>query len=112
MIEVSELDGGVTKVTLSGRIDFAGAQAIDAPMKAVAAASKSVVIDLSGVEFIASMGLRILIMCAKTIHSGSGRVVLLGAKKGVADVIHMSGIDELIPVFDTEADAISAAVPA
>ncbi len=112
MIDVQELEGGLTKVILSGRIDFAGAQAIDAPMKAVASSSKSVVIDLSAVDFIASMGLRILIMCAKTIHSRSGRVVLLGAKKGVADVIHMSGVDELIPVFDAEADAISAAVPA
>ncbi len=84
MIEVQELSGGLTKVTLKGRIDFAGAQAVEAEMAKVADSRLLVVIDLAPVDFMASMGLRILITFAKSIHSRRGRVLLL-ADRGRGD---------------------------
>lgn len=107
-IAIHDLDGGVTKVVLSGRIDIAGAQAIDMPMSVVAGSRRAVVIDLSAVEFMASMGLRGLVVSAKSILSKRGRVVLLSPRPEVEDVIRTSGIDELIPIHQEEAAAIAA----
>jgi anti-anti-sigma factor len=107
-ITLLDLHNGVTKVVLTGRIDIAGAAQIDMPMSVVGGSRRAVVIDLSGVEFMASMGLRHLVLCAKSIQSKRGRVVLLAPRPEVEEVIKTSGIDELIPVHGSEADAIAA----
>ena len=107
-IAIEELDGAVTKVVLSGRIDIAGAQAIDMPMSVVAGSRRAVVIDLSAVEFMASMGLRSLVVCAESIFSKRGKVVLLSPRPEVEEVITVSGIDDLIPIFRDEAAAVAA----
>ncbi len=107
-IAIQELDGNVTKVVLSGRIDVAGAREIDLPMSVVAGSRRAVVIDLAAVDFMASMGLRSLVVCAKTIIGKRGRVVLLAPQPAVAEVLTVSGIDDLIPIHHDEAAAIAA----
>jgi stage II sporulation protein AA (anti-sigma F factor antagonist) len=107
-ISIENLDGNVIKVVLSGRIDIAGAREIDLPMSVVAGSSKAVVVDLSAVAFIASMGLRSLVVCAKSVISKRGRIVLLSPQPAVEDVLTVSGIDELIPIHRDEAQAIAA----
>jgi anti-sigma B factor antagonist len=107
-IVIEELDGSVTKVVLSGRIDIAGAHEIDMPMNLVAGSRRAMVIDLSAVEFVASMGLRSIVVSAKSILSKRGKVVLLSPRPVVEEVIVVSGIDELIPIHRDEAAAIAA----
>jgi anti-sigma B factor antagonist len=110
--EVHEAQGDVTKVTLTGRLDFISAQALDGPLNEVAETRKAMIIDLSGVEFMASLGLRTLIKCAKTISRKKGRLALLSPRPVVAEIIHISGIEDLIPVFQSEAEAFAAVSPA
>jgi anti-sigma B factor antagonist len=107
-IAIQELDGGVTKVVLSGRIDIAGAQEIDMPMSIVGGSRKAVVIDLTDVEFLASIGLRSLVQCAKVVQLKGGRVVLLSPSPIVEEVIRFAGIDELIPIHDSLDQALAA----
>ena len=97
-IAVHDLEEGVTRVVLAGRIDIAGAQEIDIPMSVVAGSRRAVVIDLSGVSFIASMGLRCLVSAAKTISNKQGRMVLLSPNANVETVIRTTGIDTVIPI--------------
>jgi anti-sigma B factor antagonist len=111
-IEIQELDGNVARVVLSGRIDIAGAHAIDMPMSIVAGTRRAVVIDLSAVEFMASMGLRTIVVSAKAIMNKRGKVVLLSPQPQVEEVITVSGIDDLIPICRDEAEAIAAVLPA
>jgi anti-sigma B factor antagonist len=111
-IAIEDLDGTVTRVALSGRIDIAGAHEIDMPMSIVAGSKRAVVIDLSKVEFLASMGLRSIVVCAKSIVSKKGRVVLLAPQPQVEEVITISGIDSLIAICRDEAEAIAAVSPA
>ncbi len=107
-IAIEDLEDAVTKVVLSGRIDVAGAHEIDMPMSIVAGSRRAVVIDLSAVEFMASMGLRSLVISAKSIVSKGGKVALLAPKPAVEEVITVSGIDQLIPIYHDQAAAISA----
>jgi anti-anti-sigma factor len=111
-IAIEDLDGNVTKVILSGRIDVAGANEIDMPMNVIAGSKRAVVVDLSAVEFMASMGLRSIVLSAKSIMSKRGKMVLLSPQPMVEEVITISGIDELIPIYRDEAAAIAAVLPA
>ncbi len=111
-IEVLELEGDLTKVVLSGRIDIAGAHAIDLPMSVVGGSRRAVIVDLSAVEFMASFGLRTLVLAAKAIARRQGRMVLLSPNPDVEEVIRVTGVDELIPIFHEEHLAADAVKPA
>jgi anti-anti-sigma factor len=107
-IAVEESADDITFVRLSGRIDVAGAIAIEMPMNVVGGSRNAVVVDLSEVDFMASLGLRCLVQCAKAVQARRGKLVLLAPQPIVAEVITTSGIDELVPVFDLHADALAA----
>ena len=109
-ISILELDGNVTKVVLSGRIDIAGARDIEMPMAVVAGSRRAVVVDLSAVEFMASLGLRGIVISAKSIISKRGKIVLLLPQPQVQEVITTTGIDELIPIYHDEVEAIAAVI--
>jgi anti-sigma B factor antagonist len=110
-IVIEDLEGGITKVVLSGRIDIAGAAQIDMPMSVVGGSKRHVVIDLSGVEFMASLGLRSVVLCGKAILSKRGKVVLLAPRPAVAEVITTSGVDELFQIYQDEFAALAAVAP-
>jgi anti-sigma B factor antagonist len=110
-ITIQDVDGNVTKIVLSGRIDLAGALEIDMPMSVVAGSRRAVVVDLSAVEFMASLGLRSIVVSAKSIISKGGKMVLLAPQPAVEEVITISGIDELIPIYHDEAAANAAVLP-
>jgi anti-anti-sigma factor len=107
-ISILELDGNVTKVVLSGRIDIAGSREIEMPMAVVAGSRRAVVVDLSAVEFMASLGLRGIVVSAKSIINKRGKIVLLSPQPQVEEVITTTGVDELIPIHHDEMTAIAA----
>jgi anti-anti-sigma factor len=98
-LKAEVLSGGITVVHLSGRIDTAGAAAIDQKMKAIADAQRAVVVDLTHVNFLASMGIRILTLFAKTIAKNGGRVACFGANENVTRVLEVSGVTSFLPIL-------------
>ena len=96
---------GLMTIVLKGRMDIQGAMEIDLHFAAVTAAHKAVVVDMAEVTFLASMGLRTLIMGAKSMHSKAGRMVLLRPTPDVEAVLVTSGTDTLIPITHDLADA-------
>jgi anti-sigma B factor antagonist len=107
-MNIEELPVGVTQVALRGRLDVAGAGAIELKFNATAGARKAVVVDLSGVPFIASMGMRLLLLVAKTMAARGGKMALLSPMPEVASVLHTAGIDSIIPMCTERAAAIAA----
>lgn len=59
----------------------------------------------------ASMGLRILIKCAKIMNSKKGQLALLAPNVMVEEIIQVSGVEEMISIFHSEAEAIAAVTP-
>jgi len=104
-ITFEQLPSGVTVILLEGRMDIMGAMKIDVQFTAVAAANRAVVVDLGKVEFLASMGLRTLVMAAKSMRGKSGRMVLYRPIPLVEEVLVTSGISTLIPLTHELADA-------
>jgi len=107
-MSTSELESGVTCIRLNGRLDAPGADLIDLRFTATAAAGKhNTVVDLSGVSFVASMGLRLLISTARALHLKGARMVLFGARELVQDVLEQAAIDQIVPLVGTEREAIA-----
>jgi len=97
-LEVVELENGITKVILSGRLDIEGALKIDNNFNALAEKKKKVLVDLSGVTFIASLGIRTLITGAKATANNGGKMVLLNPQPNVEGVLRTSRVDTVIPI--------------
>ena len=112
-IASAELGDGVTRIDLAGRLDVAGAEAIDVPFAGIVSTiARGVVVDLSRVTFVASIGLRTLVTNAKTLKRRGGTMVLLSPVALVEEALRAAGIHEVIPVaHDLRAalDAVKAA---
>src|SRR6202011_4949598 len=97
-ISTESMDGGITRVLLNGRLDIQGAAAIDLKMNVLAGSSKFLLIDLTNVSFLGSMGLRSLVLPAPAVKPRGGKMALLNPTPMVEEVLKASNIDEIIPI--------------
>jgi anti-sigma B factor antagonist len=105
-LTTQELPNGVERIALAGRMDTAGAQAIDLRFTSLATTRPAlIVVDLSQVSFLASMGIRTLLSAARALMRRGGRMVLASPQPLVGEVLKVAGIEALIPVY---ADVASA----
>jgi len=99
-------DAGTTaKIGLVGKLDIAGAEVIALPLATLAGGKKGVVVDLSGVTFLSSIGVRHLVSATKTLARKGGKLVLLNPTDAVRDVLVTSGVTDLMPIVATESAA-------
>jgi anti-anti-sigma factor len=97
-IEAESLGNDVLKIVLSGRMDVAGAQEIDLKFTGYASSQRAVVVDMSAVNFLASIGIRTLLVTAKTVAKRGGKMVLLNPDSSVTNTLEMAEIDAIIPI--------------
>ncbi len=107
-ISTEEMAGGVTRVELDGRMDIAGAAAVDMKMNLVAGSSKKLLIDLQKVTFLGSMGLSSIVFPSRAVLGRGGKVVLFGPNDMVESVLKASGIINLLPVHHDLNAALAA----
>ena len=107
-LETEEVAPGVTKVNLTGRLDIGGSQEIDLAFNAMAGSQRALIVDLSQVDFIASLGLRLLIVGARTVQRKGGRMVLFRPPIEVEAVLISSGTDNVVPILRNLDEAIHA----
>ena len=97
-IESESLEGGILKINLAGRMDVQGAQEIDLKFTGYTAKQRAVIVDLAAVNFLASIGIRTLLLSAKAVSQRGGKIVLLNPDSNVTKILEMAGIDTLIPI--------------
>jgi len=108
-IESAPIDESTIRIELDGRMDVPGSLAIDPKFTALTATRAArVIVDLSRVTFLASLGIRTLVSNAKALKLRGGRMVLLGPDPVVRKVLALAGIDQVIPVCDDLAAARAA----
>lgn len=92
-------------IVLSGRLDIAGAGQIETEFTAAASHAEVVLVDMAGVSFLASIGIRLILTVAKALHRRGGRLVLFGCDHQVEKVLLTTGVGELTDIVETRADA-------
>jgi anti-sigma B factor antagonist len=99
--------GDVLVVKLTGALDIAGAGEIDMPFSVISGKYDKVAVDLAGVSFLASIGIRVLVKAARTISGRKGRLVVFSPTGEARKVLRSTGIDAIIPVLADEKAAIA-----
>lgn len=103
-----EQQGIITRAVLDGRLDAAGIAAIETQFAAHCAAKPNLIVDLSKVSFIASIGIRMLVAGAQAQTKIGGKLVLLKPDDMARRILKTTGIDQLMQVYDSLQDATAA----
>ena len=113
-MQIVTSDSGDTTatVTLTGRLDIAGAEVVALPLATLAGSKRGLIIDMSGVSFISSIGIRHLISTAKTLSRRNGRIVLLNPIALVTEVLTTTGVTDLLPIVHSPSEAAAAVATA
>ena len=107
-IHVIERADRLTQVALSGRLDAGAVDKIGKRFQAATVArGEPAIIDMSGVDFIASVGLGMLLTAARALHSRGARTVIVNPKPLVRRVMEAAQMPSVIPLVATIADAES-----
>lgn len=99
-MQYSEDNNGIGLITLIGKLDIVGTGEIEPRFSGYCAGDKArVVVDLSQVDFLASIGIRLLVLTAKSVASRGGKMVLINPKPEVQGVLEITGIPAIIPIY-------------
>ncbi len=104
---------GATIVSPAGRIDHSTADELQVALQphvdACRAGSPPVILDMSRVVLISSLGLRVLMIAAKQVGAQQGRMIVAGLTGMLREVFEISRFNRVFETFDT-VDAALAAV--
>jgi anti-sigma B factor antagonist len=98
-LEFNELENGIRLIRLMGTLDLSGRYSIEIEfVRQCAGDSPRVLVDLSEVDYISSIGVHMLVTSANSIASRGGKMALLSPQPTVLDVLDLTGILQLIPI--------------
>jgi anti-anti-sigma factor len=108
-MDISPLADKLVKVTLVGQLDTPGADSIETRFLAsLVPNANNAIIDMSGVDFISSMGIRMLVAAARGLKMRQAVLAMYGVQAQVNQVLELVAINQMIPVCSTEAEAQAA----
>ena len=104
---------GVLIARVGGRIDSIAAYDFEMSVNQnVGDEEKALLFDMQNVSFISSSGLRVCLLTAKRFNSPGLLFGLCSLPTTVAEVMGISGFDQIIPIYRTEQLALEACVGA
>ncbi len=106
-IELREEDG-VTVATLFGELDGRSAPSVQETLASLPQPGARLLLDMSGVSYISSAGLRALLMLYRQIIGNDGQVVLVGLPESIKDMMAVTGFLDFFAAYDTYGEALSA----
>lgn len=109
-LQYQELDGGIRLIKLIGALDMTGTYSIEIEfVRHCEGDNVRVLVDLSKVNYLSSIGIPMLINTAKSVASRGGKMALLNPQQNVAEVLDIVGIQQIIPIF-TDLESAKAGV--
>ena len=104
----TERNDGTLIAKAEGRIDGVNARDFEEAMKkAINSDDSTVVIDLEGLSYISSAGLRVILLIAKTLRKRNAELILCSLSDPIREVFEISGFDKIIPVHASREQALA-----
>ena len=98
---------GVLVLRISGRLDALSSEETERLVaKLIANGENQLLFDFTGVDYLSSAGMRMLLSAYKKLKAASGKMAVCSVGDGVMDILKMSGFDEILNVYSKEEDAL------
>ena len=97
----------IVTLSLSGRLDTTTAKAFEDRLLAhIDSGERRIAIDLTGLEYISSAGLRVFLLAAKRLDSAQGRIALCALTEPVREVFDIAGFISIFAIYDSHQEAL------
>jgi anti-sigma B factor antagonist len=108
-VEYTVTDEGIVVLVVSGPMDVATVpQLRDLMVRLIEEGHHRLVLDLSGVDFIDSIGLGVIVGVVHRLRPHDGSVAVAAPSEQVRQVLQITQLDRVVALHDTTAAAVSA----
>ena len=96
-------------ITLGGRMDAYSSNDVERQLNSLIEANQvKIILNLTGLEYISSSGLRVLLATLKKSRKALGDIRLAAMRPYVKEVFDIAGFTQLFKIFDQEEAAIDS----
>jgi len=98
---------GIHIFSLDGRFDAHSAGDVEKELNlTISKGARKLLVDMDGVEYISSAGLRVLLAVAKKLKKEEGEIKICCLKPYVKEVFDIAGFTQIFKIYDTTEEAI------
>ncbi|WP_068470168.1 STAS domain-containing protein [Candidatus Protochlamydia phocaeensis] len=102
-----EAKGDILILRMNGRLDAVSSPTAERKIfDYIHNGQDKLLLDFSGVDYLSSAGMRMLLSVTKKLKTLSGKLVICEVTANVMDVLKMSGFDHVLELAKTEEDAL------
>ena len=102
-----EPHGDIVVVSVQGEIDVTSSQGFDDCLADAAARSNRVVLDMSGVDFMDTTALAVIVGHWRRLTAGGGALLLAGARYRYTKALWITGLADRLPMYGTLDEALA-----
>jgi anti-sigma B factor antagonist len=97
-----------TILSLNGRIDTATAPELEQAInKAIDGGNRKILLDFTGVSYISSGGLRVLLATAKKLKNPDDKFAICGLSPEVLKILKLAGFTSIFSIYPSEGEALA-----
>ena len=101
--------GNVTILNVQGKLDAMSSPELDTRLASmVESGTRQIVLDLAGLEYVSSAGLRVFLSAAKRLKQAQGKLALANLCAQVQQIFDIAGFESILPVLKTINEAVDA----
>lgn len=102
-------ESGVTVARVAGYIDTSEITAFSSSLlQLIQEGGDKILLDLSGVNYLGSAGLRLLMIAHQEAVKKGANFILCSAKKEIMDLIHIVHFEQCLAIYATKTEALQA----
>lgn len=102
----TEQKGDFLVISPAGRLDTNTAAEFETTLMKLADKSSNIVMDMAGLDFVSSAGLRVILLLAKKNRAARGKLRFAALQDAVEEVFTMSGFSSMFSFFPTVDEAL------
>lgn len=100
---------GITVVDIEGKMNTSTSPDADSYLSdLVSSGCNRFLLNMNGVDYISSSGLRVVLSTGKKLGASGGKLVFCNLNPSVGEVFRVSGFNSIFPVFETESEALNS----
>jgi len=102
-VEATQLESGIAVIAISGRLAMGiETERLDATVKGlIQKEQKHFIFDIAKLDYVDSSGIGMLVSCLTNVRKAGGELKVVGANPRIRRIFSMTGVDTMMPLFNT-----------
>lgn len=101
--------GNVTILQIQGKLDSMNSPELDKRLTGlVESGIRQIAVDLAGIDYVSSAGLRVFLSAAKRLKQTQGKLALANPTVQVQQIFDIAGFASILPILKTLNEAVGA----